>query len=408
MIAGDNGISTITHFDSGEYRCKVAAEVRQVDGFGIPERDCYATPPPLATLPNRHVRRGVNIFLACAKEAFGDSGLAESGVQAASVGVAAGASVAFLDHELTADYYRLRRSDGSDFDMARFAQEGAHPAYMFHRGLGDLAASLPAKVLGLGGPTMVMDTACAASGHAIGAAFRLVRQGSVKAMVAGGACAAVSPLGILYFAILGALSQNEDPESASRPFDRQRDGFVMGEGGGAVVLEDYEHALARGARVYAELAGFGSNTCAFNLTDPSPDGVIEEQAMRTALQDGSVAPEEVGYVAAHGTSTPKNDATESKAIARLFGARAKDVLVSSNKAQIGHTISGAAVSNLIMAVMAIYRGVVPPTMHLRNRDPELDLDFVPNQARDATIPAALVNSFAFGGQNAVLSVRAVA
>jgi 3-oxoacyl-[acyl-carrier-protein] synthase II len=227
-------------------------------------------------------------------------------------------------------------------------------------------------------------------------------------MVAGGACAAVSPLGILYFALLGALSQNEDPESASRPFDRQRDGFVMGEGGGAVVLEEYEHAAARGARVYAELAGFGSNTCAFNLTDPSPDGVIEEQAMRTALQDGSVAPEEVGYVAAHGTSTPKNDATESRAIARLLGARAKDVAVSSNKAQIGHTISGAAVSNLIMAVMAIYRSVVPPTMHLRNRDPELDLDFVPNQAREATIPAALVNSFAFGGQNAVLSVRAVA
>ncbi len=207
--------------------------------------------------------------------------------------------------------------------------------------------------------------------------------------------------------MLGALSQNEDPGTASRPFDKSRDGFVMGEGGGAVVLEDFDHAKARGAKIYAELTGFGSTTCAINLTDPSPDGSVEEQAMRSALQDGAMPVEEIGYIALHGTSTQKNDSTECKAVHRLMGGRAKNVLASSNKAQIGHTISGAAVSNLIMAVKAMQEGVAPPTMHLKNQDPELDLDFVPNQARKAEISAALVNSFAFGGQNAVLAIRKV-
>lgn len=407
LVSGENGIGRITLFDAKEFRCKVAAEAREVDGLGIEGRDCYASPSGLRRVSHQNLRRGVSIFLACAKEAFADSGLAKSGFDPAAVGVSAGASAAYLDLEAAAEHYQLRRADGCDVDLERFAREGSQPAHFFVRRTGEVIGCLPAKVLGLRGPTLVMDTACAASGHAIGEAFRLVRQGRVKAMVAGGACATVCPTAIVYFAILGALSQNEDPDSASRPFDRHRDGFVMGEGGGAVVLEDYEHARARGARIYAELAGFGSNTCAVNLTDPSADGSIEQQAMQAALTDGAIAPEEVGFVAAHGTSTPKNDVTESKAIRGLFGARAKNVLVSSNKGQIGHTLSGASVSNLIAAVKAIEDGLVPPTVHLRNPDPECDLDFVPNQARRARISAALVNSFAFGGQNAVLAVRAV-
>jgi 3-oxoacyl-[acyl-carrier-protein] synthase II len=274
--------------------------------------------------------------------------------------------------------------------------------------MGDMAASLPANVLGLRGPAIVVDTACAASGHAIGEAFRLIRQGRANAMIAGGACATVCPIGILYFAVLGALSRNGDPETASRPFDKFRDGFVMGEGGGAVVLEEYRHARARGARIYAELRGFGSTTSAINLTDPSPGGTIEQAAMKAALDDGSMALEEIGYVAAHGTSTVKNDAAEAGAIRRLFGSRARDVLVSSNKAQIGHTISGAAVTNLIAAVKAMEEGIAPPTMHLEHQDPGLDLDFVPNRARQREIAGALVNSFAFGGQNAVLAIRKAA
>ena len=407
LIAGEDGISKITFFDATQYRCKVAAEVRSVDGFGIDQRDCYATPSPAPGLSSREIRRATSIFLACAKEAFADSHLAVSGFDAEAVGVAAGASVAYIDHELTAEYYRMRRDDNSDVDLQRFAQDGAQPEETFSRSLGDRMACLPARVLGLRGPVMVLDTACAASGHAIGEAFQLVRRGRAVAMIAGGAAATVSPIGILYFTVLGALSQNEDPQSASRPFDKFRDGFVMGEGGGAVVLEDYEHAKARGAKIYAEVKGFGCTTCAMNLTDPSPDGSVEEQAMRSALEDGSMLPEEIQYIALHGTSTQKNDSTECKAIHRLMGHQASSVLASSNKAQIGHTISGAAVSNLIMTVQAMQEGVVPPTMHLRNPDPELDLDFVPNLARRANISGALVNSFAFGGQNAVLAVARV-
>jgi 3-oxoacyl-[acyl-carrier-protein] synthase II len=405
LIAGDDGISKIAGFDASEYRCKVAAEVLGVDGFGLDQRDCYATPSPIPTLSSREIRRGTRIFLACAQEAFAESHLAESGFDAGSVGVAAGATVAFLDHELITEYYRLRRSDDTDVDLARFVLDGVQPDETFSRSLGDMMVCLPAKVLGLRGPMMVLDTACAASGHAIGQAFQLVRRGHAVAMIAGGAAATVSPIGILYFTVLGALSQNEDPKTASRPFDKCRDGFVMGEGGGAVVLEDYEHAQARGARIYAELKGFGCTTCAMNLTDPSPDGSIEEQAMRSALQDGSMYPEEIQYIALHGTSTQKNDLTECKAIRHLMGDGANNVLASSNKAQIGHTISAAAVSNLIMTVKAMQEGIVPPTMHLWNPDPDLDLDFVPNQARKASVSAALVNSFAFGGQNAVLAVQ---
>jgi 3-oxoacyl-[acyl-carrier-protein] synthase II len=407
LIAGEDGISKITFFDASQYRCKVAGEVLSVDGFGIEQRDCYAAPSPSPTLSPREIRRGTTIFLACAKEAFADSHLAESGFDAESVGVAAGATVAFVHHELTAEYYRLRRDDNTDVDLSRFASEGAQPDEIFSRSLGDMIASLPATVLGLRGPALVMDTACAASGHAIGQAFQMVRRGDAVAMIAGGAAATVSPIGILYFTVLGALSQNDDPNSASRPFDKQRDGFVMGEGGGAVVLEDYEHAQARGAKIYAELKGFGCTTCAINLTDPSPDGSIEEQAMRSALEDGAMHPDEIQYIAMHGTSTQKNDLTECKAVRRLMGNRANNVLASSNKAQIGHTLSAAAVSNLIMAVKAMQEGMVPPTMHLRTPDPELDLDCVPNQARKAGVSAALVNSFAFGGQNAVLAVRGV-
>ena len=269
-----------------------------------------------------------------------------------------------------------------------------------------MMASVPAKLLKLAGPAFVMDTACAASSHAIGEAFRLVRLGKVKAMLAGGAAALVSPLPILAFSLLGALSRNADPELASRPFDRQRDGFVMGEGGGAVVLETLESARARGARIYAELAGYGSSLNAHTLTDPSPDGSAEAQAISIALRQASLAPEEVDYIAAHGTSTPKNDPIETAAIKRAFGPHAKRLMVSSIKGQIGHTISAAGVCNVICAVKAIAEGHVPPTMHLRSPDPQCDLDYVPNQSRAATVRAALANAFAFGGQNAVLAVRA--
>jgi 3-oxoacyl-[acyl-carrier-protein] synthase II len=395
LLAGDNGIAPLSFWDPSEYNTKVVAEVKHVP------RDTGSD-----AIPPAWCRRGVRLFLPIAREAFTDARLDRAPLPPAEIGIAAGTSVNYLDMYLMKHYFQLRKPDRPELDMARFAREGQQPENSFYRRLGDMIASVPAKLLKLAGPAFVMDTACAASSHAIGEAFRLVRLGKVKAMLAGGAAALVSPLPILAFSLLGALSRNANPELASRPFDRQRDGFVMGEGGGAVVLEDLESARARGAHIYAELAGYGSSLNAYTLTDPSPDGSAEARAMSIALAQASLAPEEVDYIAAHGTSTPKNDSIETTAIKRVFGPQAKRLMVSSNKGQIGHTISAAGVCNVICAVKAVAEGHVPPTMHLRTPDPQCDLDYVANQSRAAKVRAALANAFAFGGQNAVLAVRA--
>jgi 3-oxoacyl-[acyl-carrier-protein] synthase II len=395
LLAGVNGIAPLSFWDPSEYSAKVVAEVKHVP------RDAGAD-----FIPPSWCRRGVRLFVPVAREAFADAQLDRVPLAPAEIGIAVGTSVNYLDMHLMKHYFQLRSPDRPALDMARFAREGRQPENSFYRRLGDMLASVPAKLLQLAGPAFVMDTACAASSHAIGEAFRLVRLGKVKAMLAGGAAALVSPLPILAFSLLGALSRNADPQFASRPFDRQRDGFVMGEGGGALVLERLESAQARGARIYAELAGYGSSLNAYTLTDPSPDGSAEARAMSIALQQASLAPEEVDYIAAHGTSTPKNDPIETLAIKRVFGPLAKRLMVSSNKGQIGHTISAAGVCNVICAVQAIVHGQVPPTMHLRTPDPQCDLDYVANQSRAAKIRAALANAFAFGGQNAVLAVRA--
>jgi len=395
LLAGDNGIRPLSHWDPAEYNTKVVAEVKHVP------RDTGSE-----AIPRDWCRRGVRLFVPVVREALTDAQLDRVPLAPAQMGIAVGTSVNYLDMYLMKHYFQLRKPDSPALDMARFAREGRQPDNSFYRRLGDMIASVPAKLLKLAGPAFVMDTACAASSHAIGEAFRLVRLGKVKAMLAGGAAALVSPLPILAFSLLGALSRSADPEVASRPFDRQRDGFVMGEGGGAVVLESLESAQERGARIYAELAGYGSSLNAYTLTDPSPDGSAEARAMTIALQQASLAPEEVDYIAAHGTSTPKNDPIETTAIKRVFGPLAKRLMVSSNKGQIGHTISAAGVCNVICAVQAIFQGQVPPTMHLRTPDPQCDLDYVANQSRAAKVRAALANAFAFGGQNAVLALRA--
>jgi 3-oxoacyl-[acyl-carrier-protein] synthase II len=396
MLAGESGIRPISFWDPSEYSVKVAAETPDV--------------PPQKTgsaLANRNwCRRGVRLFTPAVRAAFTDARLDTVPLAPSEVGVAAGASVSYLDMHLLKDYFRLRRPDKLVLDMARFALEGEQPDNSFHRRLGDLMATVPAKLLKLAGPAFVMDTACAASAHAIGGAYRLVKRGKVKAMLAGGSAALVSPLSILAFSLIGALSRSPNPDEASRPFDRKRDGFVMGEGAGAVVLESLESAGARGAHIYAEMVGYGSTLNAYNLTDPSPNGSSEGRAMSLALEEAALAPEDVDYIAAHGTSTPKNDQTETAAIKRVFGKHARRLMVSSIKGQIGHTISAAGVCNLVCAIKAMADGQVPPTMHLHHPDPECDLDYVANRSRPATIRAALVNAFAFGGQNAVLAVRA--
>jgi 3-oxoacyl-[acyl-carrier-protein] synthase II len=396
LVAGENGIGPITYFDASQYACRVAAEVRDV-----PQRETG-----LQSLPLAHCRRGARLFLHAAREAHADAGLAGAGLPAHRIGVAAGTSVNYVHMRLIRHHFEFRRPEPPYVDLARFARDGQQPPLLFYRRQGEIPSVLVAKSLGLGGPSLAVDTACAASAYAVGESFRMLQRGQVDAMIAGGACSIVSPVGILAFTVLGALSGNPDPEQASRPFDRSRDGFVMGEGGGAVVLERLDRAKDRGARIYGEIAGFGATMNAGNLTDPSPDGACEEQAIRLALREASLAPEAIDYVAAHGTSTPKNDQVETAAVKRVFGPHARRLMMSSNKGQIGHTISGAGVCNLICALKAIEEGWVPPTAHYRNPDPECDLDCVPNVGRRARVGAALVNAFAFGGQNAVLAVRA--
>jgi len=398
LVAGDNGIGEITYFDASQYGCKVAAEVRDVpfDGTG------------LLSVPDHHCRRGTRLFLRSVREAYDAAGLDHANTPRERMGVAVGTSVNYLNIRLMREHFQFRRPDAPQMDLARFVREGDQPSHLFQRRQGDFIGSATAKTFALAGPNFVIDTACAASSFAVSEAYRLIATGRADVMIAGGACAIVSPIGILAFTVLGALSANADPALASRPFDRHRDGFVMGEGAGAVVLERYDLAVERGATIYAELAGYGMTMNAYTLTDPSPEGSSEAAAMQQALDQASLAPEDIDYIAAHGTSTPKNDATESAAIRTVFQSHAKRVMVSSNKGQIGHTISAAGVCNLICAAKAIQESVVPPTAHYSEADPQCDLDYVPNVGRKARVRNALVNAFAFGGQNIVLAVKAAA
>jgi 3-oxoacyl-[acyl-carrier-protein] synthase II len=396
LAAGENGIRPISFWDASEYQARVAGEVRSIPReSGI---QSYSGP---------ECRRPVRLMAPTALEAFQDAGLDREPIPSRDFGLALGMSVNYLDMRLMRDYFRLAVPGKYTLDMKKLIEEGEQlPRYTFFRRQGETMAAIVSRLLKIGGPTMTNDTACAASSYAVGDAFRLIRRGRVRAMLAGGAAALVSPLSILAFSVIGALSRAEDPLEASRPFDRRRDGFVMGEGAGAVVMESLESAQARGARIYGEITGFGASLNAHTLTDPSPGGAAESDAMRVALSEGATPPEEVDYIAAHGTSTPKNDATETVAIKKVLGSHAWRTAISSNKGQIGHTISAAGVSNLVFTLKAMENRTIPPTMHLKESDPECDLDYVPNRSRKGEIRNALVNAFAFGGQNAVLAVRA--
>ena len=393
FLGGASGIAPIPYWGTDLYSTKLAAPVASE---GAP----YTEAPD-------ELRQGFLLFESVVAEALGDAGLAGPDADLSAVGLAAGTSVNHIDwrqFERMIDFLSEKRPE---LDVHAFRNSRTAFPGMFPRTQGELISRLCMRSFQLGGPAMVLDTACAASAHAIGEAYRAVRSGRAEAMVAGGSAALVRPMHILAFERLRALSGNDDPTIASRPFDRNRDGFVMGEGAGAVVLESLERAQARGARIYAELAGYGSTLSGYTMTDPSPEGEAESRAMKLALEDAGARPEEIGYVAAHGTSTPKGDAIETQAIRRTFAEHADNLLVSSNKGQIGHTISAAGVCNLAVAVKTIETGWVAPTATLQEPDPQCDLDYVPRTARQAQVDAALCNSFAFGGQNAALVVRRV-
>jgi 3-oxoacyl-[acyl-carrier-protein] synthase II len=267
----------------------------------------------------------------------------------------------------------------------------------------NMAPGLVSIRYGAKGPNWSPVSACSTSAHAIGEAVKSIRLGETDAAIAGGAEASITPLSIGGFAVMKALStRNDDPSTASRPFDLDRDGFVMGEGAGVVVLEEMEHAKRRGANILSEVVGYGANSDAFHETQPAPGGEGAARCMRLALKDAGLAPEDIGYINAHGTSTPFNDANETKAIKTVFGAHAKKLMVSSTKSMTAHMLGAAGGAEAVVSTLALARGVIPPTANYTTPDPECDLDYVPNTAREVRVNAVLSNSFGFGGTNAVL------
>lgn len=390
LKAGRSGVGPITTFDASTYPVRIAG---MVDDDGLEER----LPDPREV---RHLSRSGRFGLAAGLEAFRNSGLERGLYPAHECGIAMGGSVGRPDLQFFSDVMDLRRETGGR-GILRQA-----PAQVLRTSQSTASAALAAHT-GCEGPMIAISTACTASAHAFGEALRRIQDGEVRMMLAGGADALTSWLDVMGFILLGALTSeyNDDPEHASRPFDSARSGFVLGEGAVVAVLEELESARERGATILAELAGYGASLNAYRMTDPPPDGSGPAIAMRMALKESGLRADEVDYVVAHGTGTPSGDKSETLAIKGAFGDDAQRLAVSSPKSMTGHATAGAGGISLLAATMAMRDGVVSPTVNLDDPDPELDLDFVPNEAREVDVRAAMVNAFAFGGTNASVLVR---
>ena len=383
LTSASNGVEAITLFDAAQHACRFAAEVKNFDPSGFIE-------PKDAKRWDRFCKFGV----VAAKQALADSGLTITPDNAHRIGVSIGSGVGGL---LTMETQAHVLKDKAPGRVSPFTVPMMIP---------NMATGLAAIALGAKGPSSAIATACAAGSNAIGDAFQLLQLGKADAMICGGAESAITPLGVAGFASAKALSfRNDDPASASRPFDKTRDGFVIGEGSGILVLETLAHAESRGATILAEIVGYGTTCDAHHITSPTPGGVGGAAAMRLALEDGAIAAESVDYVNAHGTSTPANDSNETAAIKSALGSRANDIPVSSTKSMTGHLLGGSGGIEAVACVLALRNGVVPPTINYNNPDPECDLDVVPNTARELTLGTVLSNSFGFGGHNVCLAFR---
>jgi 3-oxoacyl-[acyl-carrier-protein] synthase II len=383
LVAGRSGVRRLETFDASTYPVRIAG---QVEGFDIRER---LADRRLA----RHLSRAAGFGVGAALEALEAAG-ALGAYEPWERGVALGGSVGRPDPDDLADI-------AASATLVRQA-----PSQVVRRGQNTAAATI-AHLADCSGPLIGVSTACTASAQALGEAMRRIQEGDARLMIAGGCDALTTWLDVLGFSLLGALTTDHDdaPERASRPFDRRRSGFVLGEGAVVAVLEEWDSAVERGAPILAELAGYGATLNAYRLTDAPPDGGGAIGAMASALREGGIAPGEVDYVAAHGTSTPGNDSSETLAIKRVLGQHAYDVAISSPKSMTGHMTAAAAGLNLLAAILAMRDAVVPPTINLDEPDPRLDLDYVPNRAARRPVRAALVNAFAFGGTNGSLAVR---
>ncbi|WP_184015008.1 beta-ketoacyl-ACP synthase II [Haloferula luteola] len=386
MKEGRSGIARITHLDPTPYNCHIAGEVKDFNA------EQYFKNPKDARRADRYVQLAV----AAARMALDHSGLeAVEGLDRTRVGAIVSSGIGGLG-TLENEHSKLVIKEGAKVSP-----------FLIPMMIANIASGVFSMEFGLGGPNMAIVTACATSNNSIGEAWRIIKFGDADAMVAGGAEASILPCGLAGFGSMKALStRNDDPERASRPFDKDRDGFVMGEGAGVVVLEELEYAKRRGANIIAELAGYGASADAYHLSAPSPDGSGPARAMEMAMRHAGVNPEDVDYLNAHATSTGLGDIAEVKAIKRAFGDRVQNGLkVSSTKSMTGHMLGAAGGAELLACLMAIRDGVIPPTINVENQDPECDLDCVPNVAIEKQVEVALSNSFGFGGHNASLLVK---
>ncbi|MCI3279790.1 beta-ketoacyl-ACP synthase II [Synechococcus sp. PCC 6717] len=384
LMAGRSGIDTISLFDASRHDCRIAGEVRGFDPTLYMDRK-----------DAKRMDRFAQFGVAASKQALADAQLTIDESNATDVGIIIGTGVGGL--RVMEDQQEIYLSKGPD----------RCSPFMIPMMIANMAAGLTAIHTGAKGPNSCSVTACAAGSNAIGDAFRLVQHGYAKAMICGGTEAAITPLSVAGFAAARALStRNDDPHHASRPFDKNRDGFVLGEGAGILILEELEFALARGARIYAEMVGYGLTCDAYHMTAPSPGGEGAARAIEGCLKDGSIAPDQVSYINAHGTSTPANDSTETAAIKRALGEEnARRVPISSTKSMTGHLLGGSGGIEAIATVMAVAHDRIPPTINLEQPDPACDLDYVPHHSRACPVVVALSNSFGFGGHNVTLAFR---
>ncbi len=381
LQSGLNGVAPITIFDASKHACRFAAEVKDFDPTGILE-------PKESKRWDRYSKFGV----IAAKEAVADSGLIIDSSNSSRIGVIIGSGVGGL---LTME---------TQAGILHTKGPGRVSPFTVPMMIPNMATGLASIALGAKGPSSAISTACAAGSNAIGDAFRLIQLGKADAMICGGAEASITPLGVAGFGSAKALSfRNDDPATASRPFDAERDGFVIGEGSGVLVIESLELAQQRGAEIYAELIGYGTTCDAHHITSPIPGGLGGAEAIKQALEDAKTNPEKVDYINAHGTSTPANDSNETSAIKTALGDRANHIPVSSTKSMTGHLLGGSGGIEAVACVLSIKHGIIPPTINYYNRDPECDLDYVSNTARQEKLGVVLSNSFGFGGHNVCLA-----
>ena len=382
LVAGRGGVGLISRFDADAIGLpvKVSAEVQDFDpGQWIEPKEV------------KRADRVAHFAVAAAKLAWKDAGEPEA--DRARTGVMFSTGIGGLESLLKQHEIFLQKGPGR-----------VSP-FMVPQLMPNASAGHVAMALGFTGPNACITTACAAGAHAVGEGSRWIRDGLADVVVAGGTEASVLPLTMAAFAQMQALTRNPDPSTASRPFDRDRDGFVLGEGACSLILEEADRARARGAHIYAEVAGYGASADAYHITAPEPEGLGAIQATQECLKDAGERPEAVDYVNAHGTSTELNDAAETRAIKKALGDHAYKVAVSSTKSMTGHMLGAAGAVEAAVIALAIERGIIPPTINYRNKDDECDLDYVPNEAREADVRFALSNSFGFGGQNAVVALR---